>query len=1068
MSPERWQQIERVWFAALECDEAQRAAWLDQVCAGDDSLRREVESLLGYRKQAENFIEAPAMLAAAELLAQETLPDEVTPKAVSPQSPQPEAGTKSARKPRFYYLVIALCGLAGWYFVFACTLAVRYGAQAKDFGWQYEAHGQQWLVSTVDAQGVAAGRLQPGDQILAINDDAWIVRVGADLNLRLTRDLLSPGSRYTMTIARAGRTERIELSVPLRRDSGWWSIAAGLLVSLSFYIFALVVGVMKPEQHAARLAFAAGLSIAADAMTGALFPVEPFLQGPVRAVYFLVGADVLAFAIAYHFISCFPPGIVAGRGTRWLRRLIYLAAIIQFTPRFFLRALTAAGEPGVRAVWGRHQSELMAWVRFDGVLYAALTVLVAAAVTATLVGHYRRVPEPGQRRRIKWVVYGIALALLPVLLFFVVFVIRALTGAAYVPSGRSFAVLIQMINLPAIAIPVTFGAAILRHRLFEINVVVRRGVQYLLARNVLRVILLLPLVGLVAAIFRQRQQTVGELLFHNSIYFYLIVLASGGLRFRRQLSAWIDRRFFREAWDQERILLALIDEIRAAETMPEISKLVSRKLEAALHPTGIHVFYRAGETNELTLGYSSDGALQLRIPESYQLLRLMAGETGAPDSGALRHSGLPDDEQRWLDELGVQLLVPVCGAGGLLAGLLALGARKSEQPYSPRDRQLLQAIAGQIGVVLENLQLRQRVEQEQQIRREVLARLGDEQVSLLKECPVCGLCDDAAAQVCREDQHELTLTLPVERTIEGRYRLERLLGKGGMGAVYRAQDLRLQRQVAVKIITGSLFGDARAVRRFEREARAAARLSHPNIVTVYDSGSLGAGAYLVMELLPGVTLRAELKRRGRIDPQTAAEWFEQILAGVAAAHAGGIIHRDLKPENILITSTGRGDQLRILDFGLAKLIEVRNAECRRQNAEGTDSLWSSAADTPHSALRTSHFTTPGLVMGTPGYMSPEQLTGGAVDERSDIFSLGVILAEALTGQRPFAGRTQAELLLAIRQQSLPLNDDDAAMSRLNIVLQQSLAADPARRFASADEFRQALLPALNAAIQSGQ
>ncbi|MFN7945461.1 MAG: protein kinase [Blastocatellia bacterium] len=1062
MSPERWQQIERVWFAALECDEAQRAAFLDQFCAGDDSLRREVESLLGYRKQAENFIEAPAMLAAAELLAQETMPDEIQPQPTKPESKAPRS------RPRFYYLVIALCGLAGLYFLFVCALAVRYGAQAKDFGWQYEARGQQWLVSTVDAPGVAAGRLQPGDQILAINGDAWIVRVGADLNLRLTHDLLPPGSCYTINIARAGRTERIELSVPLAGSSGWWGIAAGLLVSFSFYIFALVVGVMKPEQHAARLAFAAGLSIAVDAMTGALFPVEPFLQGPIRAVYFLAGADVLAFAIAYHFISCFPPGIVAGRGTRWLRRLIYLAAIIQFVPRFFLRALTAAGEPIVRAVWSGHQSELMAWVRFDGVLYAALTVLVAAAVTATLIGHYRRVSEPGQRRRIKWVVYGIALALVPVLLFFVVFVIRALAGSAYVPSGRSFAVLIQLINLPAVAIPVTFGAAILRHRLFDINVVVRRGVQYLLARNVLRVILLLPLVGLGVAIFRQRHQTVGELLFHNSIYFYLIVLASCGLRFRGQLSAWIDRRFFREAWDQERILLALIDEIRAAETMPEISRLVSRELEAALHPASIHVFYRAGDANELTLGYSSDGAQQLRIPESYQLLRLMAGESGALDSGALRRSGLPDDEQHWLDALGVQLLVPVCGASGLLAGLLALGARKSEQPYSPRDRQLLQAIAGQIGVVLENLRLRQRVEQEQKIRREVLARLGDEQVSLLKECPVCGLCYDAAAQLCRADQHELTLTLPVERTIEGRYRLEQLLGRGGMGAVYRAQDLRLQRQVAVKIITGSLFGDARAVRRFEREARAAARLSHPNIVTVYDSGSLGAGAYLVMELLPGTTLRAELKRRGRIEPRTAAGWFEQILAGVAAAHAGGIIHRDLKPENILITATGQGDQLRILDFGLAKLIEARNAECTMRNEEGTETLWSSAADTPHSALRTPHFTTPGLVMGTPGYMSPEQLTGGAVDERSDIFSLGVIVAEALTGQRPFAGRTQAELLLAIRRQALQLNDDDAAMSRLNVVLQQSLAADPARRFASVDEFRQALMPALNAAIQPGQ
>ena len=138
----------------------------------------------------------------------------------------------------------------------------------------------------------------------------------------------------------------------------------------------------------------------------------------------------------------------------------------------------------------------------------------------------------------------------------------------------------------------------------------------------------------------------------------------------------------------------------------------------------------------------------------------------------------------------------------------------------------------------------------------MLAKLDGQQINLLRECPSCGTCFDSGATNCAKCGSELTLTLPVERTIDGKYRLEQLLGKGGMGAVYHATDLRLDRKVAVKIITGKSFGDQAALRRFEREARASAKLNHPNIVSVYDYGQTGAeGAYLVMEFVAGITLR---------------------------------------------------------------------------------------------------------------------------------------------------------------------------------------------------------------------
>ena len=199
---------------------------------------------------------------------------------------------------------------------------------------------------------------------------------------------------------------------------------------------------------------------------------------------------------------------------------------------------------------------------------------------------------------------------------------------------------------------------------------------------------------------------------------------------------------------------------------------------------------------------------------------------------------------------------------------------------------------------------------------------------------------------------ELTLSLPVERTIDGKYRLDRLIGKGGMGAVYEAADLRLSRSVAVKIMLGRAFGDRQALRRFEREAQACARLTHPNIITVFDFGAVGAdGAFLVMELVEGRTLRPELNRRGHLPGPVAAAWFEQICEGIAAAHQRQVIHRDLKPENILIAATATGGEIvKVLDFGLAKM--------------------RTAGD------ETAGLTHPGVVMGTAGYMAPEQLTGG--------------------------------------------------------------------------------------------
>src|SRR6202051_5104226 len=206
----------------------------------------------------------------------------------------------------------------------------------------------------------------------------------------------------------------------------------------------------------------------------------------------------------------------------------------------------------------------------------------------------------------------------------------------------------------------------------------------------------------------------------------------------------------------------------------------------------------------------------------------------------------------------------------------------------------------------------------------------------------------------------------------GPYEIISLLGAGGMGEVYRARDSRLKRDVAIKVLPQALSLDADRLRRFEQEALATAALNHPNILAVFDIGAHEGAPYVVSELLVGETLR-DRRRGGAIPQRKTLDYAVQIARGLAAAHEKGIIHRDLKPENLFITKDGR---VKILDFGLAKLTQTESSG--------------------HAPTMT-HVTEVGTVLGTAGYMSPEQVRGVVVDARSDIFSFGAILYEMISG-----------------------------------------------------------------------
>src|SRR5438876_980229 len=274
----------------------------------------------------------------------------------------------------------------------------------------------------------------------------------------------------------------------------------------------------------------------------------------------------------------------------------------------------------------------------------------------------------------------------------------------------------------------------------------------------------------------------------------------------------------------------------------------------------------------------------------------------------------------------------------------------------------------------------------------------------------------------------------------GPYKIIAPISAGGMGEVYRARDTRLGRDVAVKVLPETFSADLDRLRRFEQEARAAGVLNHPNILAIYDVGTHDGSPYVVSELLEGETLRDRL--RGAAFPtRKAVEYAIQIARGLGAAHEKGIIHRDLKPENLFIT---RDSRMKILDFGLAKLTQPRPADTSQTQA-------------PTVALNPDD-TEPGVVMGTAGYMSPEQVRGQKVDHRADIFSFGAILYEMLTGKRAFHRESTADTISAILKEHPPdLSETNQRISpALERLVNHCLEKNPEERFHSARDLAFAL------------
>jgi eukaryotic-like serine/threonine-protein kinase len=304
-------------------------------------------------------------------------------------------------------------------------------------------------------------------------------------------------------------------------------------------------------------------------------------------------------------------------------------------------------------------------------------------------------------------------------------------------------------------------------------------------------------------------------------------------------------------------------------------------------------------------------------------------------------------------------------------------------------------------------------------------------------CPQCGKSFPATVKLCPDDgavlEHASLTATQVGKVLDGKYRLDAFLSQGGMGAVYRATHVMLNKKVAVKLINPELVTSPDVVRRFQREARAATALSHPNIVSVYDLGQTTEGTlYIAMEFVDGPSLKSVIESGGPVPAMRTLTLARQLASALSVAHRQGIIHRDLKPHNVMLARSHDGQEIaKLVDFGIAKTFE-----------EGTQ------------------LTVSGFSPGTPQYMAPEQAEGGTVDARSDLYSFGIMMYEMLTGEVPFNATSAATVLIKqIKEAPIPPSVKNPRVPiplQVEAIVLRCMAKDPAERFQTADDLGTAL------------
>jgi tRNA A-37 threonylcarbamoyl transferase component Bud32 len=826
------------------------------------------------------------------------------------------------------------------------------------------------VVTDVDERtaGARAG-FQPGDQILSVNGQP----IGTAVDWLAQRMNFQAGRPAAIRVQRGLKTLDLTLAIHGRIwDERNGTLRASNIIFLAYKLITLFIGLFvvfnRPRDFVSRLGgwvlvvmatvfegFQWGLSAATRNL-----PL--FLAVPVMLVY--VSAAFRTPLLAA-FFCLYPRRLFVNR---WLWTAFWVGPIAATLYALYLFGLTIYDPDHLTAL-------TPSWVLL---VIGVQSLGYLAAVLVVLPLSYWKLETVTDRRRFRVLVFGALVAM--------VFYLPRVIGTSLIHLSPAF---YQFFDSPYVYMactvgmlifPMSFAYAILKQRLFDVRVIIRRGVQYALARRVLLAIPVLAIGLLVGTLVAQgRQPLFSVLKMHAGSYVAIAALAALASTQRQKWLSALDRKFFRDKYDAQQLFREIVEEIRRAESLEEVAYQIVGRIAEALHAQGCGLLVRKpGENAYRIVAAAPPGSLSTDLPATNKLIPLVRMlECPVPitqaGTGWLGQQ-LPQVDKEFLQKARIELLVPVALKEGSTEALLVLGGKLSEEPYSTEDTALLENVASALALLL---------------MRGSAIQPGRS----FEECPACGRCYDTGTTRCSREGTALTL-VATPRMLAGRYRLDLRLGQGGMGKVYRATDMSLNREVAVKMIRDEFFADRKAIEKFRQESQLTGSLAHPNVVTVYDFGvEAGQRVFLVMELLQGITLRQELQTKRRLDAARALELFEGICAGVGAAHARGLIHRDLKPENIFLSRKDVTEVVKITDFGIAKTL-------------------------PQSADETRDTIT-GVVVGTMKYMSPEQLRGRLASPRWDLWALAVIAYEALCGYAPFVGEDSIMLQAAIMGTNFP-------------------------------------------------
>jgi len=811
--------------------------------------------------------------------------------------------------------------------------------------------------------GQRAG-LRSGDRLVAIDGRTvhnWFDVWGLGANFQVDRPV-------RLEIERGGK--RLQVEVVLHAH--WRSLrgAPGEAIFLSVFwgaklatlILAFLIGFSRPRDLVARLG-AWLLAAVACTFYGVPYGMGATWRRLPTAPGLLVWVGLIGYMalgpLLFTFFAVFPRKLFRARWPwllAWAPSVLLSPWMISFFRRIVYQPERAVGNPD--------------WL-FPAFIAIGYAYIVAALVALAL--NYQRLRDVNERRRVRVLALGSGVAWLAPLFYNSAGWFPRLIPVFFSVPGRIPGAFLLL------AFPLSFAYAILRHRVFDIRVMIRQGVQYALARRVLfSLVPLLAALLLLDLLLRGDQPLLEILRARGWIYAVLGGLALVAQTQRQRWLEVLDRRFFRERYDAQRLLREVVVEVRHAGSFERVAPRVVARIEAALHPEFAALLVREPqEPSYRALAAAPAGQAPPPVPANSKLVTLVR-LLGKPLEVPLTESGwlqqqLPREETEFLRRARIDLLAPVATSPERTEALLALGAKRSEEPYSGEDQDLLVAITASLAILLE------KPPAAAVPRRDVF-----------EECPRCGACYDTGVARCAHDSTPL-VPVALPRLLEGRYRIERRLGRGGMGTVYEAADTALERRVALKVIRDDLLGSAEAAERFRTEARAAAGFAHPNVVTIHDFGVAGnVRAFLVMELLHGTTLREELRREKRLPPARALAILRGVCAAVDAAHRRQLVHRDLKPENIFLARSNAAPQEtpKVLDFGIAKFLPTVTQL--------------PTADTGTGAL-----------VGTLQYMSPEQLRGEAAAPAWDLWALAAVAYEMLTGAHPFAGSASAPVHAAL-------------------------------------------------------